>query len=617
MTQLILGGCIRREPRQASEAASAPLTASPTAGSTSEVSPKPTGNYGKVSGVDLLGKQGVSLFVTNGETTRVEVSRIAVVGQPFVEALRVAVKEGSANSWDVQVQARTVDGVEKGDVLLATFYLRTEWTPDESAEGQTEFVFELARPPWAKSASYPVRASREWKKVYVRFQAQQAYRAGEAQMIFRLGYGKETIQIGGITVENFGKQLALADLPTTRTTYQGFEPTAAWRQGAADRIEKIRKAELRVVVKDAQGGPVPSAEVQVNLVRHQFGFGTCAPASALLAPGDERYRKILGELFNTVTLENDLKWAPLAGDWGPSYTLARARAGVDYLRSQNLAVRGHVMVWPGWENLPRSLRAFDKDPSRLRIEVENHIRQVGTAMQGKLTHWDVLNEPYDNRALLDILGREVAVDWFRLAHSVDPTAKLFINDYAILSGGGGQTAHRDYYEQFIRMLLDHGAPVDGIGMQGHFGSSLTGPEELYTLLDRYAKLGRPIWVTEYDVVTDDEALAGDYTRDFYTILFSHPAVEGIVMWGFWDGLHWKNNAPLYRQDFSLKPAGEALRELLLETWHTRATGITDNGGAYSVRGYLGSYEIVVSHAGQKKQLRADLSSGGTVTEVVL
>jgi hypothetical protein len=65
-------------------------------------------------------------------------------------------------------------------------------------------------------------------------------------------------------MENFGTQLALADLPTTRITI-GIEPTAAWRTEAAERIEKLRKADLKVVVKDATGKAIPQAQVTATL----------------------------------------------------------------------------------------------------------------------------------------------------------------------------------------------------------------------------------------------------------------------------------------------------------------------------------------------------------------
>jgi len=614
---LVWPGCIRREPK--------PLAPTATAASATVVSEKteasapsePTGNYGKVPGVDLLAGKGIAAFFPHGETGRVEVKKIAVVEQPFTEALELKVKEGSANFWDVQVQAPSADTVERGDILLASFYLRTDWTPDEGAEGQTEFVFELARPPWDKSASYPVRAGREWKKVTVPFEATQSFRIGEAQMIFRLGYGKQVIQLAEVKVENFKKQLSLLDLPVTTVTYAGSEPTAAWRKAAQERIEKHRKAELELVVQDAAGRPVPGAEIEVKQLRQAFAFGTAVEARRLLSARDTEYQRVLTELFNTATLERELTWPALAGELGPNMTREQTERAIAWLRERGFGVRGRAILAPGWQHLPRSLRSLEKDPVRLRAEVERHLRELGTTLSGKLLSWDLVQEPYDHRSLFTLLGESVAVDWFKTVRAVEPNAKLLVNDYGLLSGGGGTSAHRDHTERFLKMLLDAGAPLDAIGMQGRFASSLTPPQELIKLLDRFAKLERPIFVTEYEIVMADERLAADYTRDFYTTLFSHPKVQGIVMAGFWDGAHSRNNAPMYRKDWSMKPAGEELRKLLLETFRTRVSGKTDEAGVYRVRGFLGEYAIEVRHGGRQSGHELRLGEAGHKTVIVL
>ncbi|HVR20488.1 MAG TPA: endo-1,4-beta-xylanase, partial [Polyangiaceae bacterium] len=445
-----------------------------------------------------------------------------------------------------------------------------------------------------------------------------SYAAGDAQMIFRLGYEPQKIEIAGLSVQNFGSGVALASLPVTKLEYPGMQPDAPWRAAAAARIEALRKAELRVTVKDAAGKLVSGAEVSVRLTKHAFGFGTCVPAHLLVGPeADDKFKALLPELFNVVTLENDLKWQPLAGDWGSKYTLERAQSAVAWSREHGLSVRGHVLVWPGWKNLPKSLHDFEHDPARLRSEVTRHVRELTASMKGSLLHWDVVNEPFDNHDLLDILGEQEMVSWFKDARATDPAPKLFINDYAILSGGGGTTPHREHYEKTIAMLAEKGAPFDGIGMQGHFGTSLTGPEDMLKILDRFARFKKTIWITEYDVVIDDSELAGRFTRDFYTTLFSHPAVGGIVMWGFWDGSHWKSNAPLYSKDWSQKPAGRAYRDLVLGQWRTAASGKTDKTGAFATRGFFGEYEITVSFGGRKKVSRATLGASGSSAAVIL
>ncbi|HYP90533.1 MAG TPA: endo-1,4-beta-xylanase, partial [Polyangiaceae bacterium] len=382
-----------------------------------------------------LSEAGIESFKLQGKTERATAQMVAVEGQPFARALRVEVKEKSGNPWDVQLQQRVEKPVQVGDVILATLYLKAEASHEESGEVQTELVMELGREPWSKSVSYPVRAGQEWRKFYVRYQAQRSYAAGEAQLLFRLGFTPQTLLLGGLTVENFGSQLALADLPTTRLTYPGMEPEAPWRAAAAERIEKLRKAELAVAVRDRQGKPVPGALVQLHQTKQEFGFGSAVVAQTLTRPGNDKYKALTAELFNTAVFENNLKWQPLAGDWGEGWTVEAALKGQQWLSEHGIQTRGHVLVWPSWRNLPRSLKPLAKEPEKLRAAVSQHVTELTTAMRGKLVHWDVLNEPFDNHDLMDILGEDVMVDWYRAARAADPSAKLFINDYAILSGG--------------------------------------------------------------------------------------------------------------------------------------------------------------------------------------
>jgi len=573
--------------------------------------------YGEVPGTALIGAKGTRELVVTGDEKKVKLSWVPVESQPFKEALRAEILSPSANNWDVQVHTLTTAPVKRGDVLLATFYFRTEWAPEESGEGQTEVVFELAKDPWTKSVSYPIRASRQWKEVHVPFAVAEDYAAGEAHLIFRLGFSPEIIDIAGVKLESFGKKLALVDLPRTKIGYGGMEPDAPWRAAAAERIDKLRKADLTVLVTDKGGAPVPGASVKVTQKKHAFGWGTCAPAELLVGGGNAKFQELIPELFNTVTLENDLKWVPLAGDWGTSFTLERAKRAVEWLHQHDLAVRAHVLVWPGWKNLPHYLKGYERQPDKLESEVERHIKELASAMRGSVVHWDVLNEPFDNHDLIDIVGEPKMVDWFKLARAADPGAKLFINDYAILSGGGGTTPHRDHYDRTISYLVEQGAPVDGVGIQGHFGTSLTSADDILALLDRYGRFGKQLWITEYDIVMDDEELAGEYTKDLFTLLFSHQAVAGITMWGFWDGSHWKKNAPLYRGDWSLKPAGQAYRDLVLKEWRTNATGTSDATGKFATRAFLGQYEIAVTHAGKTKTLAASVTPGSSSVTIKL
>jgi endo-1,4-beta-xylanase len=208
--------------------------------------------------------------------------------------------------------------------------------------------------------------------------------------------------------------------------------------------------------------------------------------------------------------------------------------------------------------------------------------------------WDVVNEPSANKRLANVLGEDEIAAWYKRAKALDPTPKLFLNDYGNL-GEGNLDAE---YKRIIKRVLALGAPLEGIGLQGHFDVKVTPPEELYTRLQDFAALGLPLAITEFDVNTTDEALQADYLRDFMTVAFSTPGVDSFLMWGFWQGQHWLPDAALYRQDWSIKPNGQAFKDLIFKTWWTNVSGSSDSGGAYTTRGFLGDYDVTVTANGK-------------------
>ena len=56
-------------------------------------------------------------------------------------------------------------------------------------------------------------------------------------------------------------------------------------------------------------------------------------------------------------------------------------------------------------------------------------------------------------------------------------------------------------------------------------------------LDKLAETGLPVWVTEFNIVAEDEDTRADYIETAMRAFFGHPAVEGILLWGFWDQSH--------------------------------------------------------------------------------
>jgi hypothetical protein len=223
---LMLGGCIKRT----AAPPSSPGSESPQASALLEAA---NARIANVPRVDLLCGRGVRDFVVQGDAQKAESSQVSVHEQPFGEAARLRVKEGAGSEWSVQFQGTTCAPVEVGDILLATFYLRAE-VPKEDGVGETSLVFELGKPPYTKSVEYPVQFPRVWTKVQVRFQSAQAYAPGEAHMNFHLGYEPETLELGGVTLENFGRRIALSQLPNTRAADRHREKTNAAEIAARD-----------------------------------------------------------------------------------------------------------------------------------------------------------------------------------------------------------------------------------------------------------------------------------------------------------------------------------------------------------------------------------------------
>lgn len=390
-------------------------------------------------------------------------------------------------------------------------------------------------------------------------------------------------------------------------------PDAPWRAEAKQRIEKHRKGDLEVRLVGPDGRAVAGADVAVRMKRHAFGFGSAVNLQAVASAGEanDRYRKHIFELFNRVVDENDLKWPAWDGQWGPRMSRERSVAALKLLRKRGFTLRGHCMVWPSWRHVPRRARELRNDPAALRKYVRDHIRDIAGATKGLLDEWDVINEPFSNHDLMDVCGKDVMVEWFQTARAVLPKARLFINDYAILAAGGAtDTAHQKHYEQTIRYLLEKGAPLGGIGLQSHFRKP-TAPATLWKILDRFAKFRLPLAITEFDFDTDDEQLQAQYTRDFMTAVFAHPAVEGFLMWGFWAGRHWRPRAAMFTRDWSIRPNGRAYKQLVFQEWWTDADGKTDARGALRTRGFLGDYEVTVTHGDRKTAKAVRLTRDGT------
>ena len=211
-------------------------------------------------------------------------------------------------------------------------------------------------------------------------------------------------------------------------------------------------------------------------------------------------------------------------------------------------------------------------------------------------------------------GDRAMADWFKLARQAAPGAKLLLNEYGILSSGGGVgTSNQRLLEDQLKALISASAPIDAVGLQAHFSEgNLTGPKQLWRILDRYASLGLEVQVTEFDFATSDEQLQADFTRDFLTAVFAHGAVSMIVQWGFWEDAHYNGQAALFRSDWSTKPNGQAYEDLVLGEWWTDESFVTESADATSVSAFKGTHRLTASFGGEEVVEEAELLRSGAI-----
>jgi len=518
----------------------------------------------------------------------------SVSDQSFSSALRVTVQSDVNNPWDAQLKFPAVQGIEENDVVLVAFYARTISSAEETGEGLLNVCIE-ENVSYAKELYYNISIGQDWKEYYAPVVIKTTLETSSVSYLLHIGFADQTVEVADVRFLNYKNTLSLEDLPLTEITYIGQAPDASWRTPAQERINQIRKGQANIVVYDQQGQALENASVKIEMVKHQFGFGTAIAANEFNT--NSTYRNTIFEMFNEVVFENDLKWP----QFNPDASNDHLTQALDTLEARQIPVRGHNVIWPSYRFCPSYLENLNDDPVALRNAIDTRIDQVTSFTGGRLKDWDVINEPYSEHDLQDVLGNEVMADWFKRVRRNDRDVKLYINDYSILSAGGKNREHQDYYYQVIRYIDSLGGNIEGIGMQGHFGSDLTSINRVYEILERFADLDKEIKITEHDIDLTQRGVQADYTRDFMTIVFSHPSVQSILMWGFWGGRHWKPESAFYEEDWTIRPHGEVWKDMIYNQWWTpEINSVSGLQGDLSFDGFLGTYRYTLTYGDEER-----------------
>lgn len=290
-----------------------------------------------------------------------------------------------------------------------------------------------------------------------------------------------------------------------------------------------------------------------------LGFGSAFDREVLTDPA---WAALLSEQAKIGAIENSLKF-----DWlrpnGPEADFGVADQLVAFGLKAGLRLRGTALIWNDW--LPDWLK-WSSVKDRRKI-FDAHIEEVMFRYAGRVTSWDVVNEPffpmhgreggYRKGYWFDAIGPEYVADAFRRAAQADSQAELVLNEaFCEQDDELGQSVRNHLFDLVVKLKQD-GVPLHAVGLQGHLKPHIRqdygGFADWAALL---AEQGVRLKITELDVddsqlpedlVERDEVVA-ETLRTFLSSVLPVIAVEDVVCWQLSDKYSWYANVDAYPKE---------------------------------------------------------------------
>ena len=264
--------------------------------------------------------------------------------------------------------------------------------------------------------------------------------------------------------------------------------------------------------------------------------------------------------FNFTTPENEMKWDQIEPSKG-QFSWSAADQIVNFASSNGMKVKGHTLVW--YNQLPQWVSNLT-NATDVRAAMVAHIQGVMQHYKGKIAIWDVVNEAvsiegtsYRDCPFYKYLTETYIDDAFKAARAVDPDVKLYYNDY----NDEGLNAKSDFVYKLLQRLVSAGVPIDGVGMQMHYGK----PNDAFTMADlkaniqRIVDLGLEVVFSEMDVHRCSGMSESDQTtlyHDLVATCVAEPLCKAVTFWGISDKYSWLNSYSPLGCSGSQKPLGD-------------------------------------------------------------
>jgi endo-1,4-beta-xylanase len=247
------------------------------------------------------------------------------------------------------------------------------------------------------------------------------------------------------------------------------------------------------------------------------------------------------------------QWSAVEWDRGrPWY--GNYDAIVAFAERNGQAVRGHSLIWdqmtPAWARQ-------EMLEHRRWSTVERHFEGLLPRYSGRINEWIVVNEMIDTQdgdrgmrrtSFQRAYGNDYVARSLRLAHVLDPKARLMINEFGVCHDNPVDEARRIALLKLVEKLKAKGVPLHQVGLQGHLelAKGALPQARLAKFLRDLADTGVSIAFTEVDVLEDDRSLPLDkrdakvarIVTDLLNVANDQPAVTSVVTWGLNDRHSW-------------------------------------------------------------------------------
>ena len=244
--------------------------------------------------------------------------------------------------------------------------------------------------------------------------------------------------------------------------------------------------------------------------------------------------------------------------------LAGLDAQVDFALENGARVQGFHLIW----FLEGSWAPWLVDLGERRREfISTRIQDVMTRYDGKINHYNVVNEAFEQDGTLRGAVSQDTDNWlyeadppepygyieyaFKEARAADPDAKLYYNDYGTEYDGPKWDAVLEMATDFV----ERGVPIDGVGFQVHLNMKWGGLPPASSLAEhmaQLAELGLEAQITEFDlgIETGDNPAYASYSeaerlqiqaqtyKNYLNVCIEAPNCDTFQMWGFTDKHSW-------------------------------------------------------------------------------